>query len=102
MRGGRFNIGDDLDPGQFAPFPALYVAENYETAYAERFGAVTAAEAGGFTGQEYALRQPGSFSAVRLSGEAHQIFDLRNARALEPFVDVVRRFPMPERCARLR
>jgi len=96
VKGGRFNIGSDLDPAQFVPFPALYLAANYETAYAERFGGPTAADRGAFTGQQYALRRPGSFSAVRLSGEAHQIFDLRRARVLERFVDIVRRFPMPD------
>jgi hypothetical protein len=30
--GGRFNIGEDLEPATFTPFPALYVAENFETA----------------------------------------------------------------------
>jgi hypothetical protein len=95
-KGGRFNIGSDLDPAQFVPFPALYLAANYETAYAERFGGPIIASAGAFSGQEYALRRPGSFSAVRLSGEVHQIFDLRQVRVLERFVDVVRRFPMPD------
>ena len=64
--------------------------------YAERFGGPMIAAAGAFSGQEYALRRPGSFSAVRLSGEVHQIFDLREARVLERFVDIVRGFPMPD------
>jgi len=37
-KAGRFNIGKDLDVDLFAPFPALYIASNYDTAYAECFG----------------------------------------------------------------
>jgi hypothetical protein len=36
--GGRFNIGAALSPGAFTAFPALYVAEDYPTAFLERFG----------------------------------------------------------------
>jgi len=31
--GGRFNIGGDLSPGAFTPFPALYIAQDYEAAF---------------------------------------------------------------------
>ena len=31
--GGRFNVGGALSPGAFTPFPALYVAEDYGTAF---------------------------------------------------------------------
>ncbi len=33
--GGRFNPGADLELGTLAPWPALYVAEDYETAFQE-------------------------------------------------------------------
>jgi hypothetical protein len=37
--GGRFNIGADLSPGAFTPFPARYIAANYEAAFRQRFAA---------------------------------------------------------------
>jgi hypothetical protein len=60
--GGRFNIGADLSPGTFTGFPALYVAEDYEAAFRERFSASSAAKPGGLTAEELALRSPGSFT----------------------------------------
>ena len=63
--GGRFNIGADLSPGTFTPFPALYVAEDYETAFRERFGAPSTPRPDGLSVQELALRSPGSFTQVR-------------------------------------
>jgi RES domain-containing protein len=58
MQGGRFNIGNDIDPSQFPAFPALYVAEDYETAYAEK-----AEGAGKATGNSSALAHPHSKEA---------------------------------------
>mgnify|MGYP007082103623 CR=1 FL=1 len=57
-RGGRFNIGRDLDPKVFPPFPALYLAEDYGTTYREKFGAPSVAGSDGLTGAELSLRGP--------------------------------------------
>jgi hypothetical protein len=35
--GGRFNYGNDIDSTRFPPFPALYLAEDFTTAFRERF-----------------------------------------------------------------
>ena len=55
IRGGRFNIGTDLNPATFPAFPALYLAENYQTAYQEKFGTVPPPEFG-IEAHEFALR----------------------------------------------
>ena len=34
--GGRFNIGRDVDKTMRAPWPSLYLGENFETAYREK------------------------------------------------------------------
>ena len=94
VRGGRFNIGNDLDPAKFPAFPALYLAENYQTAYEERFGTVPPTELG-IEGHEFALREPDSFSAVNISGKAFNLFDLRSARSLRKFVEIISKFEMP-------
>ena len=93
---GRFNMGRDVDPDVFPIFPALYVAEDYETAYAEKFGA--GPQGSGkerLEGHELALRRVGSFSAVRVKGALHNAFDLRNARTLRAFANVVGKFELP-------
>ena len=94
VRGGRFNIGNDLDPAKFPVFPALYLAENYQTAYEEKFGAAPPTELG-IEGHEFALREPDSFSAVNVSGKAFNLFDLRSARSLRKFAEIISRFEMP-------
>lgn len=91
--GGRFNIGRDLDPRVFPPFPALYIAEDFETAYREKFGAPSKSSGtAAFKGQEFALRHPGSFTSVELVGEVLQVFDLTATRSLGPFTNVIRSF----------
>jgi hypothetical protein len=93
--GGRFNIGNDLDPSKFPAFAALYLAENYDTAYEERFGFVPSPGAG-IEGHEFALRQPGSFTSVNVTGHVLNLFDLRSATNLKKFVKVVSGFEMPK------
>jgi hypothetical protein len=92
--GGRFNIGQDLDPSKFPVFPALYAGVDYPTSYAEKFGRPSN-DSGEFSGHEFALRPPGSFSAVRLRINATNLFDLRTLKTLRAFVAVIRRFKMP-------
>ena len=93
--GGRFNIGADLSPGSFTAFPALYIAEDYETAFRERFGRSATAEPDALTVLELALRSPDSFTQVRLRGLVENVIDVANLESLKPFVDVLREFPVP-------
>ncbi len=93
--GGRFNIGTDLDPGKHPPFPTLYVAEDYETAYAEKFGASSKSVTSDYTGHEFALRDPGSFSSVRVSGSVQNLFDFRRGSNLKSFANIIKSFDMP-------
>ena len=93
MQGGRFNIGNDLDPSKFPVFPALYIAENYETAYSEVFGELLQSQ-GEFSGHELALRSPDSFSHVRLETNVSQLFDLTKPGNLDEFVQVIRKFEL--------
>jgi RES domain-containing protein len=94
--GGRFNIGARLSPGAFTPFPALYVAEDYSTAYCERFGQLTDARKVDLTGAELALRRPGSFTQVRLQGRLDLVLDVGDPAALKPFVDIIKQFALPK------
>ena len=96
FRGGRFNLGRDIDFGGFSPFPALYIAENYTTAYAEYFGASQHAPVVGFSGAEFALQNPSSFAAVKLSFDLSNVFDLSKTRNLESFLKIITKFKIPQ------
>jgi RES domain-containing protein len=93
--GGRFNIGGDLSPAAFTAFPALYVAEDYEAAFRERFATSTSPRPRGLSAQELALRTPGSFTQLRLRGLAESVIDVGDLEALRPFVSILREFPIP-------
>ena len=91
-KGGRFNIGKDLDFDRFAPFPALYIASNYDTAYAECFGPpVPGAE---LQPHEFALRKSNSFTSVALKGQINGLFDLRQPSSVKEFAQIIGKFRM--------
>lgn len=93
--GGRFNIGSDINSAVFSPFPALYVADNYNTAYAERFGTYRTRVSPKLSGEALALRSPQSFAQVRVKGELHSVFNLNRLANLAAFVNIIRKFEMP-------
>jgi hypothetical protein len=80
--GGRFNIGSELSPAAFTAFPALYIAEDYETAFRERFAGPPAALPGALSAQDLALRSPSSFTQVRLRGVVENLIDVGNLETL--------------------
>lgn len=90
--GGRFNIGNNLSPSGFKPFPVLYIAENEDTAYNEKFGQTTAAN--GLTSNELALRASSSYTAVRLQINIDNVFDLCNANNLIQFTKIISQFQL--------
>lgn len=94
--GGRFNIGGRLNPATFTPFPALYLGEDAATAYRERFGLAPGATEAGLTGAELSLRSPGSFTQVRVHGRVDQVLDIGDPSALQPFVEVIKHFTLPQ------
>ena len=99
--GGRFNIGAELSPGTFTPFPALYIAEDFEAAFYERFGGPSISKHGVLTTEELALRSPQSFTQVRLRGVIENVIDVGDLESLKSFASVLREFPMPDTTRRL-
>lgn len=93
--GGRFNIGSALNPAAYSPFPALYLAEDFETAYRERFGLKRASTVGGLSAEEITLRRLTSFTHVKLHGAIDGVIDIGNPEALKAIVTVLARFKMP-------
>lgn len=93
--GGRFNIGSTLNPAVFPPFPSLYIAEDLETAFRERFGIERSAQVNGLTAEELALLKPGSFTHVEIRGMVESILDVGDLEVLRPFAEIISRFRMP-------
>lgn len=93
--GGRFNIGRRLNPASFTPFPALYLGEDYGTAYQEKFGQAEDSGRFGLSGHELALRTPTSFAHFRVHGRLELVLDLGKADALAPFVGLIKTFTLP-------
>lgn len=100
--GGRFNIGADVDNAMRAPWPALYIASNHETAYREKFGLAKGDRVDGLTAEELALQPGGSYSAVRLNGHLSEVFDVGQAGALDPICKVLRKISLPAEAVKLR
>lgn len=99
--GGRFNIGLDIDKAMRAPWPALYIASDHETAYREKFGIAKDDHVDGLTAQELALQPDGSYSAIRLDGHLSLVFDIEQG-ALEPICKVLRKISLPAEAVELR
>jgi RES domain-containing protein len=99
--GGRFNIGNGLKPGSFPGFPALYVAEDYDTAFQERYGIAHGKRIDGLSPDELVLRWPDSFTHVSLCGRLELVIDVGNSKALAPLVEVLKRFSFPPKALTL-
>ena len=99
--GGRFNIGRGLNAAVFPSFPALYVAEDYPTAFRERFGSEIGATPGGLAAEELALRAPASFTHVALRGQVELVIDVGEPYSLQAFAAVLRRFSVPDHIHRI-
>jgi hypothetical protein len=93
--GGRFNIGADINPSQFPPFPALYIAETYETAYAEKFEMTISEDRSGLSGHELALSKPTSFTHASISGELNNLFDASRNLSFTDFLEIINKFRIP-------
>lgn len=92
--GGRFNIGAAIDPAAYTPFPALYLAEDFETAFRERFGIERTHKRAGLSAEELVLRGPGSFTSVELRGMVELVLDVGRREVLTPAASVLATFQM--------
>lgn len=99
--GGRFNPGAELDAQTMAPFPALYLAVDYETAFREKFQMPSDGSTEGLTPQELALETGASHSMFQLRGLLHNVFDMK-VESLEAAARVFRKIKMPTRAVTLK
>jgi hypothetical protein len=87
--GGRFNIGA-IDPARFPFFPALYLASDKKTALAELLG--RDGPQNSLTAEELALTKPTSITIVSVSGKLESVLDVRDAKNLAGFVNLIKGF----------
>ena len=100
--GGRFNVGLELDSGTLSPWPALYIAENFETAFREKRQLSSDSVIEGLTPSELALMPGENLTAVSIEGQLYRAFDMRNAKSLESISKVLRKIKMPARAKALQ
>lgn len=95
--GGRFNFA--MISSYFQDFQALYIANDYETAFRERFKETT----GTLTANELALRPINSFTHVRLNVRLDNCLDVRSKKTLEPLAELLSKIKAtPEHRAQAR
>lgn len=95
--GGRFNIGADIDEVSLQPWPALYLAEDQETAYREKYQLKSTDTTNGLTPNELALESGDSYSLVRLNGRINNVFDMTKPQNLDAVAKVLKKIKMPDR-----
>lgn len=95
--GGRFNIGD-INPSQFPPFPALYLASDKDTALQELLSQKIDPKQGipKIGPLDFALTSHDSIAIVSLSGDIDSIINLKEPKDLQPFVDLIKDFSVPD------
>jgi RES domain-containing protein len=96
--GGRFNIGL-IDPIKFAPFPALYIASNKDTALQEMLCQKPDPDSK-LTPHEFALTDTSSITIVSVSGSLERVINLDREEALKEFVGLINDFQYPKRLIR--
>ena len=90
--GGRFNYGADIDDTRFAPFPALYLAQDPETGLREMHGLVREDKRAGLTAKELSFCSESGVSWVAVKGAMCNVFDLTRVANLRTFADVLSKF----------
>jgi hypothetical protein len=90
--GGRFNYGVDIDSSRFAPFPALYLAEDMETGLREMQGLTREGERAGLTADDLNLCAANGVAWVAVDGTVSNIFDLTHPKGLESLAEIIAKF----------
>ncbi len=93
--GGRFNFGQSISYQTY--FSALYIANNFDVAYQEKYGCSENFESSdGLTSLDLSLSKPDSFTHQRVKFNLERVIDLRDDDALSAFFDVIKHIKMPK------
>ena len=99
--GGRFNAGCELDANTMRPWPALYLAQNFETAFREKFQLASNELVEGLSPQELSLEGAVSYTTVFVNGHLERVFDMSAFTSLMSVAKVLRKIKMPEEAVAL-
>jgi hypothetical protein len=89
--GGRFNIGD-IDPVRFPRFPSLYLAEDYPTAFLEKFGCEANDNPTDLSPFDLALCRAESHATIFVKGQIESTLDINDRTSLAGFVKLIQGF----------
>lgn len=92
--GGHFNI-PSINPDQFNPFPALYIAEDKETTLQEAAQRNDSSKE--LSPLDLALIKKDSISIVAVKGKLGSVIDLNQPSNLKPFLSLIKGFSIPKR-----
>ena len=99
--GGRFNAGFELDDNTLNPWPGLYVAEDFETAYREKFQLASSDLTDGLKPDELALEHAVGHTTIFLNGRLENVFDMTSFVALNSVGKIFRGVKMPKEASQL-
>lgn len=99
--GARFNPGADLEEGTLLPWPALYLAQDHQTAFREKFQLASHAMVDGLSPAELALQPGMSHVAVVVRGRLARVFDATSQVHFDLLARVLARIKMPQRARQL-
>ncbi len=99
--GGRFNAGFELDDNTLNPWPALYLAENFETAYREKFQLASTDLTDGLKPEELALEHAVSHTTIHLNGRIENVFDMMSFVTLNSVGRIFREVKIPKEASQL-
>lgn len=99
--GGRFNAGFELDENTLQPWPALYLAEDFETAYREKFQLASADLTEGLRPDELALEHAVGLTTVFLNGHIDNVFDMTSFVTLNSVGRIFRDVKIPKEASQL-
>jgi RES domain-containing protein len=99
--GGRFNAGFELDDNTLNPWPALYIAEDFETAYREMYQLASSDLTDGLKPDELALEQSVGLTAIFLTGRIENVFDMTTFLPLNTVGRIFRDVKMPKEASQL-
>lgn len=99
--GGRFNAGYELDANTMRPWPALYIAQNRETAFREKFQLASGEDVDGLTPQDLSLEGTVSHTTVFVNGQLNRVFDMTAFTSLISVAKVLSKIKLPSDVAAL-
>jgi RES domain-containing protein len=99
--GGRFNAGFELDDNTLHPWPALYLAEDFETAYREKFQLASTDLTDGLKPEELALEHAVGLTTVFLNGRVENVFDMTSFVSLNSVGRIFRDVKIPKEASQL-